>query len=813
MVFDYTSKESESPQHLEQNFHAVVKNIPTIAEGKASLQMTQEEKELAECISVKFYGDIELDVNPTTYMEALDVYKSLPTLMKQQQTKGLPLTVWLYPLILFNHNAAKLVREISLSHVGKTEQLLEELGEGERRCNDLKNNLMTDNFPDVKDRLLKFWCLQSNYKTSFQKALSSVLPAIRSGTKEDKALEDILNTHYSSPFTASNMNKWLDNITTELNILSSYTKGLKDFVKSPASLSSILLDPDVDVVVCLSFTSLKYEDSYLAEHDFTVLGQTGERDFSCQAAQPWITSPDISERMRQNLSLFASFLNANKNDKRMKFIITSISDPNNPGNSIRLYQKGHLTDPKFQPVSKPPVPVVVTNDEKAILTLSKSPTGKTIQFRVEYTMTPLTDTGADIDEWTVMDTPDAQTSFTLTGLKPAVQHFVRYRAISDVGVSEASDSVPISVHQKLTVKLGLSWNITTSSILNEIRTKIMTIKGMSRWSFSTIEAEVSNDVNSPSIPYIDTIPGGLKAGMAFYFQGVVGATGKEFAFNLITGRTENDDIAFHFNRRINGTVVQNSRTNGWWKKEERISSCSLSSGSAFDIFIVTKTEGYEAYINGQSFCLFKHRIPMEEVATLQICGDVNMNVIAIVENWTSSSFCMELKSGTSRTKLSNIQFDVPQPVCNPREPYLRSIPEGLRPGVALFFQGVVPSDFESFEINFLTTPTYLHDIAFHFKPSMYSVLRNTCRNGRWDRNYIETKGGPFVKGGAFDMIVVIKTECYEVMVNGLEYSKFDHRIPVEKVTTLDIRGDVFMKILRVIEVDDVNLKVSIPANI
>ncbi|KAF5909296.1 verrucotoxin subunit beta-like, partial [Clarias magur] len=800
MVFDYTSKESGSQQPIETNFHAMVKNIPRIAvEWEASAQMTEEEKELAECVSVKFYGDIELEENPTTYKEALEVYKRLPTLMKQQQNKGVPLTVWLYPLVRFNHDAAKLVREISLSHVGKTEQLLEELGEAERTCNDLKNNLITENFPDVKDRLVKFRCLQSNYKIAFQKALSRVLLAVRSGTKEDKALEDMLNTHYSSPFTASNMNKWLDNITTELNILSSYTKGLKDFVKSPALLSSILLDPDFDVVVCLSFTSLKYADPYLAEHDFTVLAQTGERDFSCQAAQPWITSPDISERMRQNLSLFTSFLNANKNDKRMKFLIASISDPNNPGNSIRLYQKGCLTDPNFQPVSKPPSPLVVTSDDKAILTLSKSPTGKTIKFRVEYRMTPPTDSGADVDDWTVIDISDGQTNFTLTNLKPAEQYFVRYRAVSDVGVSEASDSVPISIHQKLTVKLGQAWNIATSSLLNEIRTKIMTSMGMSRWSVSTIKTEVSNVVNCPSIPYIGTIPGGLRAGMALYLQGVVGATGQEFAFNLITGLMANDDIAFHFNHRTNGTVVQNCCRNGWWKNEERISGCSLSSASAFDIFIVTKTEGYEVFVNGQSLSLFKHRLPMEEVATLQICGNVGMNVIAIIENWTSSSFGMELKSGTSRTKLSNIQFDVPRPVCNPREPYLGSIPGGLRPGVALFFQGVVPSDCESFEINFQTGPRYLHDIAFHFKPCMHSVLCNTCRNGKWDRNYTEIRGGPFVKGGAFDIIVVIKTECYEVIVNGLEYCKFNHRIPVEKVTTLDIRGDVFMKALRVIQ--------------
>ncbi|KAB5523552.1 hypothetical protein PHYPO_G00153830 [Pangasianodon hypophthalmus] len=852
MVFDHTTAENESKQAIEGNLHAVVKKIPTISiEGEASLKMTEEEKKLAENISVTFYGDFELEENPTTYKEALEVYKKLPTLMKQRQNKGVPLTVWLYPLTLLDEKAAKLVREISISLLCKAENLLEELGDVERRCNDLIKNQMTNDFPDLKDRLLKFQALEKNYMRSFQKALSRVLPAIRGGTEEVKALGDILDIHYTSPFTASNMNKWLDGVTTELNILSSYTSGLKDLtvVKSSGSLHSILFDPDVDVVVCLSFTSLRNEDSYLAViqdflncEGFTVLGQPREREFPLQATQPWFTFPDISVSMRQNLSLFTSFSKANKNDKRVKFIIASISDPSNPGTSIQLYQKGILKDPKFQPVSKPPLPMVETYDEKVLLKLSKSLTGETVQFRVEYRMTPPPDSAADIDEWTVTDTSGAQTSLTLSELKPTDQYLVRYRAVSEVGVSEASDSVSISFpgkpdvgmseasdsisvsfhekpdggmseasnfHQKLNLKVGQSWNFFTSSLFNELRTKIMTSMGMSRWSLSTIKSEVTNVVNSPRIPYIDTIPGGLRAGMALYFQGVVFATGEVFSFNLVTGPKVDDDIVFHFNLRNNDLVVQNSRRNGMWENEEHTSGCPIPKGSAFDIFIVAKREGYEAYVNGKRYCLFKHRMPMEKVATLYICGDVIMNIVGIVENWSTSTFAKELNSGISRTKLSNIQFDVPHPVCNPSKPYSGSIPGGLRPGVALFFQGVVPSDCERFQIDLQTGPK---DIALHFNPRMHSVVLNSCRNGRWELQ-VDIQGGPFVKGGAFDIIMVIKPEGYEVIVNGLLYCTFNHRMPVDKVTTVRILGDVFMNIFSIIEVDDINLKVTIPANI
>ncbi|KAF5909294.1 verrucotoxin subunit beta-like, partial [Clarias magur] len=455
MVFDYTTTDTESIQDIEGNLHAVVKKIPTISiDGEGSVKMTEDETKMAENVSVTFYGDYKLNTNPTTYKDALAVYKTLPTLMEDGNYHGVPLTVWLYPLNLLNDKAAKLVREISINLVCKTEQLLEELGEAERRCNDLIKKQMTQNFPDVKGRLVTFQCLHSNYKMTFQKALSRVLPAIRSGAKEDTTLGDILNTHYSSPFNADNTNKWLDDMTTELNILSSYTSGLKELtVVTSESLKPILLDVNVDVVVGLFFTSLEYKDTYLVavedflnSEEFTNFEKICIKDLCLHSTQPWFSSPDISEQMRKNLSLFTSFFKANINDMKMKFIIGAISDYSSPGTSIRLYQNGSLRDPKFQPVSKPPLPVVETRNEKVILTLSKSPTGKTERFRIEYSRTSPTDSAAHV-EWTDADTSDVQTSFTLTEIKRAGEYSVQYRAVSDVGVSEASEAVIFNFHQ------------------------------------------------------------------------------------------------------------------------------------------------------------------------------------------------------------------------------------------------------------------------------------------------------------------------------------------------------------------------------
>ncbi|XP_036448409.1 stonustoxin subunit beta-like isoform X2 [Colossoma macropomum] len=451
MVFDHIASTVEDQQKVEGNVNAVVKKIPSLSiEGQADLKMNDDEKNLAEEISVTFYGDFHLEKNPTTYKEALTVYATLPSLLNDKENFGVPVKVWLYPLVLLDQKAAALMREISTSLVSKTERIVEQFGEVERRCNDLVGSRTVQDFPVLKTRLQTFQDYYSDYKVVFQKALCRVLPDIRGGEKEEQALAEILDIHNKAPFTANKLNEWLESITTELQILSSYTKGLKDIrvLTSIGQLNAILFDPEIDVVVCLAFTSLTDKDKFLetlneflSSEDFKKLENVNAEEQNLSSQMPWFTSFDISQNMRENLSLFKSFSKANEDNDRIQFVIASIPEPRNPGTSIHLYEKGRLTDFKFKPVSKPPPP---TLDGSESLKLQKSPTGETVSYRVEYRRIDAADAEAKTDQeekWENRDTPDAQETFTLTGLQLGDQYWVRYRAVSKVGVSEASESI------------------------------------------------------------------------------------------------------------------------------------------------------------------------------------------------------------------------------------------------------------------------------------------------------------------------------------------------------------------------------------
>ncbi|XP_051743093.1 cytolytic toxin-alpha-like [Ctenopharyngodon idella] len=447
MVFDRTFSKDQNKQEIEGELNVMVKKIPAFSiEGKGDVQMTEGEKKRANNISCTFHGDFHLEQNPTTYMEALNLFEQLPTLLKKNKQNGVPIKVWLYPLHLLDNKAAPLKREICTSLVSITEDIIEGLGEAERTCKDLSRSAMENSFSDIKERLLSFQASFSTYKIMFMKAVAKVLPGIREGQMEEKSLKDILEIHRSSPFNEGMLNQWLDDAKSELHLLSFQTNKLKGItIKDSDGLNAILLDPDIDDVVCLTFTSLKYEDPYLLTlKEYLNSDKFQEQDgqgemFSMAPFKKWFNDSDIIVKMRENVCHFRHLSESNTDAKRICFVISAISDPSSQGSSIYLYEKGKLTCKQVNFMSLPPPIVKVVLDKSVSLKLWKSPDEEKVQYRVEYKQVKA-GSGAE-EQWLVKNT--AYEDYTLTGLEPGKQYLIRYKTVHRKGMSRASDTVNI----------------------------------------------------------------------------------------------------------------------------------------------------------------------------------------------------------------------------------------------------------------------------------------------------------------------------------------------------------------------------------
>uniref|UniRef100_A0A8C1S835 Galectin n=1 Tax=Cyprinus carpio TaxID=7962 RepID=A0A8C1S835_CYPCA len=268
------------------------------------------------------------------------------------------------------------------------------------------------------------------------------------------------------------------------------------------------------------------------------------------------------------------------------------------------------------------------------------------------------------------------------------------------------------------------------------------------------------------IPYVSRISGGLKAGKAIFIQGSVPSGCESFVVNLKCGESKGNDIAFQIRTQFSSNcMVLNSRQHGAWGKKEKL-ELPLKQGSSFDLIIAVNSENYQVYLNGSEVGQFQHRIPLDRVIALSVGGEVSLTNVVFTE--------------VSDPPLLQIFSD-----------YINCM--------ALYLKGVIPTNAERFEINFKTGQSDSDDTAFHFNPRLHQkVVMNSFRNRKWEAKE-SSLHDPKRKLGACPHTGCVAL-VYQVYVNGKELYTFKHRIPLEKVSTLNISGHVVVSLFGFMQV-------------
>lgn len=86
-----------------------------------------------------------------------------------------------------------------------------------------------------------------------------------------------------------------------------------------------------------------------------------------------------------------------------------------------------------------------------------------------------------------------------------------------------------------------------------------------------------------------------------------------------------------------------------------------------------------------------------------------------------------------------------------------------------------------------------NDIALHVNPRLPQnyIVRNSKINGRWGKEET-TASLPFnlKRGQKFAIQILVTEDCYLISVNGLHFTNYKHRIPYQKVTCVQLKGDI-----------------------
>ncbi|XP_045656653.1 galectin-12 isoform X2 [Ursus americanus] len=131
-------------------------------------------------------------------------------------------------------------------------------------------------------------------------------------------------------------------------------------------------------------------------------------------------------------------------------------------------------------------------------------------------------------------------------------------------------------------------------------------------------------------------------------------------------------------------------------------------------------------------------------------------------------------------------------------PYVTTIFGGLRAGKMVMLQGVVPLKAHRFQVDFQCGCS-LHprpDIAIHFNPRFHTskphVICNTLRLERWQAE-ARWPRLPLQRGAPFLILFLFGNEEMKVSVNGQHFLHYRYRLPLSRVDTLGIFGDILVE--------------------
>ena len=223
-VFDREVTHSDNYRDIHGNLEVFVKALPGISDikGSADVNIKDNDKQEVDKFQCKFYGDVILEENPSTFQDAVKVYRELPQLFGENGAKTVPKKVWLYPLHELDSKAAQMVRQISISIVTQTQQFLESLHVIQMRSNDLIKTKVYDYFPGYQHQLSRFREMINEFRVDFMKQIAAILPRIRGGGSEEGELAELLKRVHQSPFNGNSLPKWLDVKEGEIKVLSQY---------------------------------------------------------------------------------------------------------------------------------------------------------------------------------------------------------------------------------------------------------------------------------------------------------------------------------------------------------------------------------------------------------------------------------------------------------------------------------------------------------------------------------------------------------------------------------------------------------------
>ena len=466
-VFDRSLSDSESKKEVSGMLKVMIDKIPTFGiEADAKLSLTDKEKNFADKLDCKFYGDFRLNENPSTFNEAVRIYRRLPSLLGDKSENVVPKKVWLYPLHLLDNKAMRIVRDISANLIDYSISVIEKLRAFEVRAVDLSKSAILTHFTFVQKQLRDFSERLSEFQRDLKEKIVVYLPQLRGNTGvEESVLFNFFKEVDSSPFNPRKLESWLTEKRKEIALITTLVanfvkdKNLNIMIESP---NQVIGDITYDYIFFLSLRFIERNDPQLTDmHTYRYDKSNYNSSNNNENRTKWFDDPHTIGKIRKNLRQFIEFARANNvpNGQISFMIYEDYSVDDVKSTELILFDDGVQKNGFIIP-SKPNAPYmksVTDNSVKLGWTDAANGTENVTQYKIMYRQYSAersvykndSEKEENEDEWTEVYTDTNDRVLTIFHLPAKTTFVFKVQSVTAIGLSPISDiSKPIQTLSK-----------------------------------------------------------------------------------------------------------------------------------------------------------------------------------------------------------------------------------------------------------------------------------------------------------------------------------------------------------------------------
>ena len=191
--------------------------------GHGQVQNDDEIWSQVSNLNIRFYGDLVLPHSPSTFEEAVEVYRQLPEFVVGENAHSVPMRVHLAPVSSLDpFGVFAIIQDIGQSLISDVTDILQEIENAKEEIQYLSQSTADNYFRFVTIKIDRFQNFLRQYQQNFQGHIGPLIVAIRGSGREEGELASYLQQHFNSPFSKFSLETWVEQVKEECSVLESF---------------------------------------------------------------------------------------------------------------------------------------------------------------------------------------------------------------------------------------------------------------------------------------------------------------------------------------------------------------------------------------------------------------------------------------------------------------------------------------------------------------------------------------------------------------------------------------------------------------